>query len=231
MARQWNEVLLASIHDDFARARNLTSIALYDAWAVYSDGPEQTYLLDKTVGSFTCSFSGVPRPDDVEAAQREAMSYAASRLLRFRFRLSPGWILSFSQINRLISELGYSATFHSTDYTDGNPVRGLGQLHRPRPDRFWDAGRSQRAQYLLRQLRQPLLHALQFSLRSDSVYTIAGQQVAILVRGIRAAGRYRLTWDGRNDAGGILASGMYLYRLRIGTPVETRKMRKMLLLR
>ena len=128
VARQWNEVLLAAIRGDFARptahARNLfhTSIALYDAWAVYSDGPEQTYLLGKTVGGFTCSFSGVPRPDDVEAARREAMSYAAARLLRFRFRPSPGWTLSFSKINRLMGELGYSTTFHSTDYADGNPA-------------------------------------------------------------------------------------------------------------
>ena len=128
VARQWNDVLLGAIRGDFARptvhARNLfhTSIALYDAWAVYGDGPEQTYLLGKTVGGFTCSFSGVPRPDDVEAARREAMSYAAARLLRFRFRPSPGWTQSFSQINRLTRELGYSTTFHSTDYADGNPA-------------------------------------------------------------------------------------------------------------
>ena len=128
VARQWNDVLLEAIRGDFARptvhARNLfhTSIALYDAWAVYGDGPEQTYLLGKSVGGFTCSFSGVPRPDDVEAARREAMSYAAARLLRFRFRPSPGWTQSFSQINRLMGELGYSTTFHSTDYADGNPA-------------------------------------------------------------------------------------------------------------
>ena len=128
VARQWNEVLLGAIRGDFARptvhARNLfhTSIAIYDAWSVYSDGPEQTYLLGKTVGGFTCSFSGVPRPDDVEAARRQAMSYAAARLLRFRFRPSPGWTQSFSQINQLMEELGYSTTFHSTDYANGNPA-------------------------------------------------------------------------------------------------------------
>ena len=128
VARQWNEVLLAAIRGDFARptvhARNLfhTSIALYDAWAVYSDGSEQTYLLGKTVGDFTCSFFSVPRPNDVEAARRAAMSYAAARLLRFRFRPSPGWTLTFSQINQLMGELGYSTTFHSTDYADGNPA-------------------------------------------------------------------------------------------------------------
>ena len=54
VARQWNEALLETIGSDHAypsiQARNLfhTSIALYDAWAVYGDGPEQTYLLGKS---------------------------------------------------------------------------------------------------------------------------------------------------------------------------------------
>ena len=51
VARQWTEALLEMIGHDYAdptiQARNLfhTSIALYDAWAAYGDGPEQTYLL------------------------------------------------------------------------------------------------------------------------------------------------------------------------------------------
>ena len=146
VARQWNDVLLEAIRGDFARptvhARNLfhTSIALYDAWAVYGDGPEQTYLLGKTVGGFTCSFSGVPRPDDVEAARREAMSYAAARLLRFRFRPSPGWTQSFSQNQPTHGGIGlqYDLSLHRLRRRQ---PRGLGQLHRPMPDGFWDAGR------------------------------------------------------------------------------------------
>lgn len=49
VAHQWNEALLATIGHDYAdptiHARNLfhTSIALYDAWAAYGDGPEQPY--------------------------------------------------------------------------------------------------------------------------------------------------------------------------------------------
>ena len=41
VARQWNEVILEAIRNDFARptvhARNLfhTSVAMYDSWAVY----------------------------------------------------------------------------------------------------------------------------------------------------------------------------------------------------
>ena len=76
VAHRWNEALLEAIGSDYAdptiQARNLfhTSIALYDAWAAYGDGPEQPYLLGQTVGGFTSPFAGVPRPDDVEAARR-----------------------------------------------------------------------------------------------------------------------------------------------------------------
>ena len=45
VARQWNELLLESIRNDFARptvhARNLfhTSAAMWDAWSCFEDGP------------------------------------------------------------------------------------------------------------------------------------------------------------------------------------------------
>ena len=46
------------------------------------------------------------------------------------------------------------------------------------------------------------------------VYNAAGQQVATLVEDARAPGTYTLWWDGRDDAGRELASGIYIYRLR-----------------
>ena len=57
-----------------------------------------------------------------------------------------------------------------------------------------------------------------------AVYNLAGQQVAVLVDGVQGAGSYAVHWDGRAAAGGALASGMYLYRLRAGAAVQTRKM-------
>ncbi|MBI4232912.1 MAG: VCBS repeat-containing protein [Chloroflexi bacterium] len=57
-----------------------------------------------------------------------------------------------------------------------------------------------------------------------SVYNIAGQEVAVLVQGRREAGIYVVRWDGRDDMGRELASGVYLYRLRAGERMETRKM-------
>ena len=58
-----------------------------------------------------------------------------------------------------------------------------------------------------------------------AVFNLTGQQVATLVEGAREAGTYTLQWDGRDDDGRPLASGVYLYRLRAGKQqVETRKL-------
>ncbi len=56
------------------------------------------------------------------------------------------------------------------------------------------------------------------------VYNLVGQLVVELVRGVREAGSYRVDWDGRDAGGRGLASGVYLYRLRAGERVETRKL-------
>jgi len=59
-----------------------------------------------------------------------------------------------------------------------------------------------------------------------AIFNLAGQQVATLVEGVREAGTYTVRWDGRDDDGRELASGVYLYRLKAGNgqQVETRKL-------
>jgi len=127
VARQWNEALLDAIREDFARptvhARNLfhTSIAMYDAWTAYDDTAD-TYLLGKKVDGFTCIFNGVSVPADVHAAREEAVSYAAYRLLMFRFQNSPGATTSLPRFDTLMTDLGYDASFTSTDYSTGSPA-------------------------------------------------------------------------------------------------------------
>ena len=56
------------------------------------------------------------------------------------------------------------------------------------------------------------------------LYGQAGQKVATLARGERSSGSHAVKWDGRDDEGRELATGVYLYRLRLGTQVETRKL-------
>jgi len=48
------------------------------------------------------------------------------------------------------------------------------------------------------------------------IYTVSGRRVATLLSGERAAGPHELTWDGTDDRGRDLASGVYLVRLTAG---------------
>lgn len=57
-----------------------------------------------------------------------------------------------------------------------------------------------------------------------AVFNLAGQQVATLAEGRREAGAYAVNWDGRDERGKELASGLYLYRLQAGGWGETRKL-------
>lgn len=56
------------------------------------------------------------------------------------------------------------------------------------------------------------------------VYDVAGRQVKTLVNESRAPGVYRVTWDGRDDRGHRVASGVYFYRMNAGSFTQTRKM-------
>ena len=56
------------------------------------------------------------------------------------------------------------------------------------------------------------------------VFSLTGQRVAILHQGPQKAGYHRLYWNGRDDAGHSVASGMYLYRLVTDEAVLTRKL-------
>ena len=56
------------------------------------------------------------------------------------------------------------------------------------------------------------------------VFSLTGQRVAVLREGPEKAGVHRVHWDGRDDRGRPLASGVYLYRLVTGESVQTRKL-------
>ena len=57
-----------------------------------------------------------------------------------------------------------------------------------------------------------------------TVYDLAGRRVATLLDEPREAGRHGATWDGRDDKGRLLASGVYFCRLDAGGHSETKCM-------
>lgn len=125
VARLWNEALLASISRDVARptvhARNLwhVSAAMYDAWAAYDD-TASTWLLGKTQNGYTCDFSPRLTPRDRHKAREEAISYAAYRIIQYRFRNAPGKVAITQIIDQLMADLGYDINFTGTDYSLGS---------------------------------------------------------------------------------------------------------------
>jgi len=56
------------------------------------------------------------------------------------------------------------------------------------------------------------------------VYNIAGQLVRTLIDEKQGAGDHSVLWDGRNGKGEMVGSGVYLYRLRVGSEILSRKM-------
>ena len=56
------------------------------------------------------------------------------------------------------------------------------------------------------------------------VFALTGQRVAVLHQGPKKAGIHRVHWDGRDDRGRPLASGVYLYRLVTNEDIQTRKL-------
>ena len=56
------------------------------------------------------------------------------------------------------------------------------------------------------------------------IFNILGQKVNTLVDDIRPAGTYQVVWDGKNDGGFPVASGIYFYRFRSGRRIQTRRM-------
>lgn len=118
VARLWNEQLLGAIRLDIPKppvhARNLyhLSLAMWDAWAAYSP---------TAIGILTQEKHNAA---DAEAARAEAISYAAYRLLQYRFPVGyvdrdnrpchPNAAISQAAFDAQMDALGYDKSLSST---------------------------------------------------------------------------------------------------------------------
>ena len=109
IARVWDEEILAAIRIDLphppVHARNLfhLSAVMYDAWAAYDS---------RAVGFL---YRGKHVAANVEMARREAISYAAYRLLMERYALSRNAKVTLAALGERMAALGYDTNNASTD--------------------------------------------------------------------------------------------------------------------
>jgi len=57
-----------------------------------------------------------------------------------------------------------------------------------------------------------------------SIFDIRGKLVKVMLDESLPAGRYQVTWDGRNGSRAVVSSGIYFYRIRTDSFISTRKM-------
>ncbi len=59
---------------------------------------------------------------------------------------------------------------------------------------------------------------------SLKIYNLLGQEVRTLINTFQNAGEHSVIWDGRNHLGHAASSGIYIYRLKAGSFMQSRKM-------
>jgi hypothetical protein len=139
IARRWNEQLLNAIRRDTPRptvhARNLfhASVALWDAWAAYDD-VERGYLVHER-----------QHASDIDAARREAISYAAYRVLSHRYAPAIGGALSQACFDAFMGRLGYPIA--DTDATGDGPRAVGNRVAAAVIDAFKDDGANEAHNY------------------------------------------------------------------------------------
>jgi hypothetical protein len=56
------------------------------------------------------------------------------------------------------------------------------------------------------------------------IYDITGRKIRTLISSAYLAGSHQIQWDGRDDSGNAVASGIYVYRIEAGKFIQSRKM-------
>jgi hypothetical protein len=108
IARVWDEAMLDAIRRDLpaptTHARNLfhVSAAMWDAWAAYDPTADGYFVTEKD------------KAPDIETARETAISYAAYRVLLWRYAYGANVRVTFDELTRTMRSLCYRLDFTST---------------------------------------------------------------------------------------------------------------------
>ncbi len=112
VARLWDETLLelirAVVPAPTVHARNLfhTSAAMWDAWAAYDPNADGYFVSEKHTA------------DDVQAAREAAISYAAYRILLWRYATVSDLATAADDLDAVMASLCYRTDYESTEGDD-----------------------------------------------------------------------------------------------------------------
>jgi uncharacterized Ntn-hydrolase superfamily protein len=67
-------------------------------------------------------------------------------------------------------------------------------------------------------------HVTQNGMVSLKIYATDGREIVTLVNENRGAGKFNVSWDGKDKAGNLAVGGVYIYRLETKSTVQTRRM-------
>ena len=138
VARVWDEQLLSLIRKvvpaPTVHARNLfhTSAAMWDAWAAYDPTADGYFVTEKHTA------------DDRNAAREAAMSYAAYRILSWRYSTVSDLKTAQAELDATMASLCYKTDFVSDRGRLAGSARQSDRRggHRLRPDRRLQGGRA-----------------------------------------------------------------------------------------
>lgn len=128
VARRWIEQNLAAIRLEIpepgVHARNLyhLSLALFDAWALFSE--DQSPLVSQALLPLL-DFTAFEDQDAIEAAREEAISYAAWQILAYRYGEIHNNQRTLNCIDALLEDLGFSRPSEEEDPSFGAFVGSL----------------------------------------------------------------------------------------------------------
>jgi hypothetical protein len=144
-----------------------------------------------------------------------AMSVSAGEDLRNRFEIEYGFPIDYAawdEIEGAVQERIAARSWTPVDVEeDAGPIAGRDRLLQNAPNPFG------------------CLTAIRFVTAGEgrirlSIHDVRGARVATLMEGVLPAGEHSVVWDGRDDQGHEIASGVYLARLVTATGASERKL-------
>ncbi len=195
-------------------AGEILEVGTYVAVPVITSVPDTTVMVNHTY-QYNAGASGIPAPVYRLTEYPTGMTIdSVSGMIQW----TPDETGNYWVILSAVNDLGTSTQIYPLHVL---PDVGVDDPNQGLPDKF----------ALAQNFPNPFnpLTAIRYSVRDRSkvtltVYNLLGQEVRTLVDEMQEPGYRQVQWDGRDHHGRTVSSGLYLYRLRAGNFVQTKKM-------